>query len=591
MAIDPFVNHSPPIVAIIIARLTSSRLPGKQLRLIAGKPMIYHVIARLKKVAGLDKIVLATASKRENQALADYVGQFDIPTYFDDDENDVTGRIARAANRFEAENIVTVSGDCPLIEPAFLEKGIRLLTENNADYVFLNKKKYKCLHEGIGFFRNSLWQALDKHSTTWFHKEHPGSVLPEIESQFQGVEIIPEPQFRRNDFRLSVDTASDLEFMNFVFDNCEQNDEIVELADVVSLVDEKPFVKNINGHVHQKGLTEKSNKVTIVTQADEKVGMGHLARSMALARELKESQAINVNFYVNDNPGANQLLERQGFSTSVWKSLDDLSEKLRSGVQQVDGAVIDLKASCCDDLLEKTGRLDTCSMLVDYVPSDASLGDLFILPTVSFDYENKASHFAKKKILTGKNHLLLNRKISWLRERDDSREGVLVTAGGSGLLSDELFSALSTLSRNEKIIFLAGPFADESFFHQKTNAHNFKKYEVIFNPPDVFDVYSKSKLALCTFGVTTYELIALGVPTVVVKTVTADDVELVESLAQSDVCINLLDQANSPEVVTATLESLLQNSERLTELSLNSKKFIDGLGVQRVGVAIKELIS
>ncbi len=591
MAIDPFMNHSPPIVAIIIARLTSSRLPGKQLRLIAGKPMIYHVIARLKKVAGLDKIVLATASKRENQALADYVGQFDIPTYFDDDENDVTGRIARAANRFEAENIVTVSGDCPLIEPAFLEKGIRLLTENNADYIFLNKKKYKCLHEGIGFFRNSLWQALDKHSTTWFHKEHPGSVLPEIESQFQGVEIIPKPQFRRNDFRLSVDTASDLEFMNFVFDNCEQNDEIVELADVVSLVDEKPFVKNINGHVHQKGLTEKSNKVTIVTQADEKVGMGHLARSMALARELKESQAINVNFYVNDNPGANQLLERQGFSTSVWKSLDDLSEKLRSGVQQVDGAVFDLKASCCDDLLEKTGRLDTCSMLVDYVPSDASLGDLFILPTVSFDYENKASHFAKKKILTGKNHLLLNRKISWLRERDDSREGVLVTAGGSGLLSDELFSALSTLSRHEKIIFLAGPFADESFFHQKTNAHNFKKYEVIFNPPDVFDVYSKSKLALCTFGVTTYELIALGVPTVVVKTVTADDVELVESLAQSDVCINLLDQANSPEAVTATLESLLQNSERLTELSLNSKKFIDGLGVQRVGVAIKELIS
>lgn len=585
------MNHPKQTVTIIIARQTSSRLPQKQLRLIAGKPMIYHVIARLKKVSGLDKIILATASKKENQALADYVGQFDIPTYFDDDENDVTGRIARTANRFEAENIVTISGDCPLIHPAFIEDGLRLLTENKADYVFVNKNKYKCLHEGIGFFRNSLWQALDKHSTTWFHKEHPGSVLPEIESQFTGVEMIPEPKFQRNDFRLSVDTISDLEFMNFVFEECGQNGGIVELENVVALIDEKPFVKDINGHVHQKGLTEKSSKVTIVTQADEKVGMGHLARCMALAKELKESQAINVNFYVNDNPGAKELLEQQGFSANVWKSLDDLSEKLCSDVQRVDGTIIDLKASYCGELLEKTGRLDTHSMLIDYVPADASLADLFIVPTVFFDYENKASHFAKKKILTGKNHLLLNRKINWLRENNDIRDGILISAGGSGLLPDELFEAISRLDGGDKIKFLAGPFADVSFFHRKANAYNIKNYEVIFNPPDVFEVYSKSKLALCTFGVTTYELIALGVPTVVVKTVTKDDADIVEYLAQNDVCVNLLDAANSAETVTGILESLLQNNDRLTELSRNSKKFIDGLGVQRVGVAIKELIS
>ncbi|MFQ5632607.1 MAG: cytidylyltransferase domain-containing protein, partial [bacterium] len=83
------------IIAIIIARMTSSRLPEKQMRLLNGKPMIAHIVRRLQHVKLLDKIVLATATREENAGMAEYVKQFGVETFFDDDENDVTGRIAR----------------------------------------------------------------------------------------------------------------------------------------------------------------------------------------------------------------------------------------------------------------------------------------------------------------------------------------------------------------------------------------------------------------------------------------------------------------------------------------------------------------
>ena len=149
--------------------MTSSRLPGKQMRLINDRPMMYHIVARLKKVKALDKIVLATTSKDENQELAEYVRKFGVETYFDDNENDVTGRIARAAQHFNATHIVTISGDCPLIHPDFIERGVLQLRQNAADYLYIDKSTYQCLHEGIGFYSNAAWLKLYQLATTGHH--------------------------------------------------------------------------------------------------------------------------------------------------------------------------------------------------------------------------------------------------------------------------------------------------------------------------------------------------------------------------------------------------------------------------------------
>ena len=150
--------------------MTSSRLPGKQMRLINDRPMMYHIVARLKKVKTFDKIVLATATKDENQGLAEYVRKFGVDTYFDDNEDDVTGRIARTAQHFNATHIVTISGDCPLIHPDFIERGVVQLQRSAADYLYIDKSKYQCLHEGIGFYSTTTWLKLDQLSTTRHHK-------------------------------------------------------------------------------------------------------------------------------------------------------------------------------------------------------------------------------------------------------------------------------------------------------------------------------------------------------------------------------------------------------------------------------------
>ncbi|MFQ5677491.1 MAG: cytidylyltransferase domain-containing protein, partial [bacterium] len=305
------------VIAIIIARMTSSRLPGKQMRLINGKPMIAHIIRRLLRVKLLDKIVLATATREENAVMAEYVKQFGVETFFEDDENDVTGRIARAAQHFGATHLVSVSGDCPLIHPAFIQRGIATLLQKGADHLFSDKSKYDCLHEGLGFFTTAAWQRLDELSHTWFHKEHPGSVLCDEVATFAGVEIVPETAFQRQDFRMSVDTLADFEFMNYLYSQLENGD-IVDLYDVVNLIDEKPHIKLLNAHVHQKGLTERNSTVAIITHAGKDVGLGHLARCIAVARELKESHSQRVIFCINEDETAINLLEKGGFVFVTW---------------------------------------------------------------------------------------------------------------------------------------------------------------------------------------------------------------------------------------------------------------------------------
>ncbi len=303
----------PKTTAIIIARMTSSRLPGKQMRHINGQPMMFHIIERLKQVRGLDKIVLATASREENRALAEYAEKLGVETFFDDVENDVTGRVARAAQNFKTKNLVTISGDCPLIHPDFIERGIALLHQSVADYLYVDKSKYDCLHEGIGFYTTKTWLRLDELSTTWFHKEHPGSVLSGNGEKFKGVEILPETAFQQNDFRMSVDTIADLEFMNQVYSELLEDDGIASLYEVVNLIDSKPFITLLNEHVHQRGITEKSRTVAFLTHAGQEVGLGHLSRSIALARELKESQSMKVVFCINEDETAKDLLSKNGF--------------------------------------------------------------------------------------------------------------------------------------------------------------------------------------------------------------------------------------------------------------------------------------
>ncbi|MGH9764062.1 MAG: cytidylyltransferase domain-containing protein, partial [Blastocatellia bacterium] len=114
---------SEKVLAIVQARLGSSRLPKKVMMDVAGEPMLIRVIRRVKAITGVDEVVLATTSAEQDRALLDMAADYQVPAYAGS-EDDVLDRFYHTAKAFGAQTIVRVTGDCPLLDP---EVSIRVL--------------------------------------------------------------------------------------------------------------------------------------------------------------------------------------------------------------------------------------------------------------------------------------------------------------------------------------------------------------------------------------------------------------------------------------------------------------------------------
>ena len=128
------------IFAIVEARMTSSRLPGKVLLEADGKPMLEHLINRLKSIKLLTGIVLATTTNQDDDVLERFSKKHEIELYRGS-EDDVMMRVIEAAESVKADIVVEITGDCPVIDPQIVEQTIRTFKVNNADYVSNNNIK------------------------------------------------------------------------------------------------------------------------------------------------------------------------------------------------------------------------------------------------------------------------------------------------------------------------------------------------------------------------------------------------------------------------------------------------------------------
>lgn len=122
------------IICIVQARMGSTRLPGKVLKEIKGKPMIYYTLEALKKARYLDNVVLATSNLSIDDKLAEYIKTTNTEL-FRGSESNVLERYKLAADKYKGDIIVRVTGDCPLIDPYIVDNTITKFLMYNYDYV------------------------------------------------------------------------------------------------------------------------------------------------------------------------------------------------------------------------------------------------------------------------------------------------------------------------------------------------------------------------------------------------------------------------------------------------------------------------
>ncbi len=304
-------------VAFVVVRLSSSRLPAKHLRTIGGRPMLQWVIDRLHFCNELDEIVLATVDEVENLPLKAFAKENGIACFWYSGKVDhVTTRLRRAAEAFDAEICVLVSGDCPLIDAPAIDEIIRSLKDNSeADTVQLAKDIFSLppALQGIVANRRRAWQLADDLADRPELKEHQFPIIYQRPELFNPIEVRLDESLYMPPHRLSVDTPADLAFMNALYSHLDGCDLPFDLPHVVGLLKKRPDLRKINVHVHQCRLVENKKRVLFVVDAGGMYGYGHLTRCLELARQLTERLAWSTHFFIDDFQ-AETIIDETGFT-------------------------------------------------------------------------------------------------------------------------------------------------------------------------------------------------------------------------------------------------------------------------------------
>lgn len=243
------------IVAIIQARMSSTRLPGKILIDIAGKPLLAHVINRVSKSKLVKNIVLATTSNPADQVLVDFAKKNSID-YFVGSEDDVLDRFYHAAKRFKAEIIVRITPDDPFKDPEVMDKIIEIMLQCDYDYVSNTIKPTYPEGLDIEVFN---FKALEK---AWLNakksseREHVTPYIWNHPELFKLYNV--ENDADLSSMRWTLDTPDDLKFTKAVYERLYMPERIFLKKDILALLDQEPELKKINAGIERCAGYKKS---------------------------------------------------------------------------------------------------------------------------------------------------------------------------------------------------------------------------------------------------------------------------------------------------------------------------------------------
>jgi len=223
------------IVAIIQARMGSTRLPGKSMEDLAGKPLVWRFLERVKRAKKLDEIILATTTKPEDDVLVGVAEDIGVKT-FRGSENDLVDRYYQAAKLHKADFVVRACADDPVIEPGEIDRIIEEHLKGENDFSSnthnINGNMYP---DGLGCEVMSfetleeLWRVTEDPS----HREHPHTYFYDNPDKYTIGTIQCPEAFRRPDLVLDVNTPDELAYLRAIFEYWYPKKNDFHITDVI----------------------------------------------------------------------------------------------------------------------------------------------------------------------------------------------------------------------------------------------------------------------------------------------------------------------------------------------------------------------
>lgn len=236
------------IIATIEARMTSSRLPGKVLLPARGKPMLARMVERLKMVPSLDGIVVATTVNATDDPIEALANELGIGCWRGS-EDDVLKRVLDAARAFEADVIVELTGDCPLIDPAIVEQCVQAYTAAGVDYLSNILERTYPIGMDTQVFATRILDDVARRTDDPTDHEHVSLYIYRHPELYSLKNIAAPEGLHDPELRLTLDTSQDYELIDAVFAALLPKGPGFTLADILALLKAHPDLRKINDHV------------------------------------------------------------------------------------------------------------------------------------------------------------------------------------------------------------------------------------------------------------------------------------------------------------------------------------------------------
>jgi spore coat polysaccharide biosynthesis protein SpsF len=578
------------VVALVQARMGSTRLPGKVLKPVAGQPLLWHVVHRLKSCRLLEEIAVATSTNPADDAIVEWCNAEGVMVVRGS-ESDVLASQARFAEKLDADIIVQASSDAPFVDAGLVDHMVATLIEQDGDYVLLADQDHNG-HESVeAFSRRALDRLMmdaandpaARALVTGYFRLHPEFV--------RIVRAQPHGPAANSQGRLTVDTPDDLAFVEAVHARLAAKAGEASLADLLLLLEREPEMKALPvpekpGVTRSSGERASERLALIRCDGGGKFGYGHVKRMVAVARALRDQQGFGVIFALNGSEDASKPIRRAGFDVTMLEHPFHLENLVRAN--RPDLLVLDGREGPSRAELQELKRHAGVTAVIDDGHERRLASDYAYYPPVpgalALDWSG-----AKTQVRTGWEWAVLGLNPSLVHKRaPGSRPTILVAMGGSDPhgLTLRMGKALAVLDNAYRVRFVVGTGTKDANAVARGLVALKQNYETVEGADDLSVEYANADVAVCAFGVTAYELAACGIPAIYIG-LTQDHVLSASAFADAGMGLNLglADKISDADIVRF-LQWLLNKPAARREMRKQGMALLDGQGASRIAAEL-----
>jgi spore coat polysaccharide biosynthesis protein SpsF len=242
---------TPRTVIVIQARMGSGRLPGKVLRPVCGKPMLLHVVERMLQCRAANQVAVATSTHPMDELIAEWARSAGVFVY-QGSEEDVVERFYGVTRALQADAVVRITADCPLIDPEVTDRVIRAFHETRPAPDYGANVLERTLPRGLDtdVFSRSLIERLSEEAAPGPEREHLDLHVLHHPGKFSALSV--RATIDHSGKRWTVDTAADLAFVRQVYDALYPTCGCFGWRDIFSFLARRPELEALNQNVPQR---------------------------------------------------------------------------------------------------------------------------------------------------------------------------------------------------------------------------------------------------------------------------------------------------------------------------------------------------